>query len=199
MRQIYLRHMKPTRKSASAHYENKKVAITGTLTGVFVPPPAVVLRMAEQGRSATAFVTMAGPLLSSPSEALFSPGITAYSKNGSPLDLMTVGESATLVCTVRNGSESLSGKPGYSLVLEDCQIPTGPETSTNAPTQSPEARDAGAAQQSTNADVSQQIKTQMQQAKQSGEPNQAPTQAPSPPQPPPPPQPLAMPQHPLPP
>jgi hypothetical protein len=157
-------------KSASAHYEKKKVAMTGTLTGVFVPPPAVLQRMAEQGRSATAFVTMASPPLSSPSEAFLSAGIKAYLKNSSlfgeseALNL-TVGESVTLVCTVTNGRESLSGKSGYSLMLEDCQIPTRPESNANAPAQSPEGPSAGAAQHSTNADIAQQIKTQMQQAR----------------------------------
>lgn len=140
-------------KSASSHYENKKVAITGTLTGVFVPPPAVVLRMAEQGRSATAFVTMAGPPLSSPSEALLSSGIIAYSQNGSlfgePEGLhLTEGESVTLVCTVSNGSESLSGE-GYSIVLEDCQIPE-PQSGEprQAPTQTSASSKPSAAQSS---------------------------------------------------
>jgi hypothetical protein len=125
--QALLAEFQSDEKAAATKFDNRKVSVTGALTGVFVPPPGVILKMAEEGRAADAFVTMAGPLESSPEEALLSPGITAYSESGSLFggDVvadLTVGESVTLICTVENGSEALSEGTGYSLMLDDCTL-----------------------------------------------------------------------------
>jgi len=48
-------------RTASARYQGQKIAVTGTLTGVFIPSVDISFRVAEHGGSADAFVTMGGP------------------------------------------------------------------------------------------------------------------------------------------
>ena len=88
---------------AQSKYEGRRVAVTGALTGVFVPPPGQVIKMAEKGLAATAFATMGGPRIASAEESLMLPGITAYSEDGSLFGQQTlppirVGQVVTLVC-----------------------------------------------------------------------------------------------------
>jgi hypothetical protein len=70
-------------KAAAAQYENRKAAVTGPLSGAFIPPVSVSMNMAAKGLADDAFVTMAGPPPSSVEDTLFVPGINAYSENAS--------------------------------------------------------------------------------------------------------------------
>jgi hypothetical protein len=60
-------------RAANARYEKKRVAVTGVLTGVFVPSIDVSLRMAAKGIPAVPFVTMGGPHPRSVEETLLLP------------------------------------------------------------------------------------------------------------------------------
>jgi hypothetical protein len=116
---------------AQSKYEGRRVAVTGAVTGVFVPPPGQVIKMAEKGLAATAFVTMGGPRIASPEESLMLPGITAYSEDGSLFGQQTVlpirvGQVVTLVCRCNGGHRVLATVAGagttYSVLLKDCVL-----------------------------------------------------------------------------
>jgi hypothetical protein len=98
-------------KTASARYQGRKIAVTGTLTGVFIPSADISLRVAERGGSADAFVTMGGPTPASVEETLLLPGIAAYSEESSLFgqramnsvtDQLRVGGTVTLNCTFKD-------------------------------------------------------------------------------------------------
>jgi TonB family protein len=124
--------------AANTRFNTKKVAVTGELTGVFVPSIDVSLRMAEKGREADAFVTMGGPTPTSVEQTLFLPGIDAYSERPSLFgqqntaaifDRLRVGETVTLVCTCGKSFRvsdlvhgPYNGKSDYSVTLEDCTL-----------------------------------------------------------------------------
>jgi TonB family protein len=124
--------------AANARYGKNKVAVTGVLTGVFIPSLAVSLRMAEKGLGARTFVTMGGPRPSSAEETLFLPGIKASSDEhslfGQPdvngvSGTLRIGATATLLCTVGEAFRvsDLTGGPhkdnaDYSLGLDDCTL-----------------------------------------------------------------------------
>jgi hypothetical protein len=126
-------------KATTARYENRKVAVTGVLSGVFIPPASVLMR-AESDFHPSAFVTIGGPHPASVEETLFFPGIKAYSESSSLFgrqdtliaDHLTVGETVTLLCTfgdafqvsgLRAGSvDRNSDQSGYSVTLKDCKI-----------------------------------------------------------------------------
>jgi hypothetical protein len=121
-------------KSATALYENRKVAVTGVLSGAFIPPVSVSMNMAAKGLAADAFVTMAGPPPSSVEDTLFVPGIKAYSENASlfgQANAPTVGDTVTLVCTFGDAlrvsdvtGASGNGNANYSVMLKDCVLQT---------------------------------------------------------------------------
>jgi hypothetical protein len=149
-------------KTATAQFENRKVAVTGVLTGVFIPSIAVSMRVAESGGSADAFVTMGGPSPTSIEETLLLPGIEAYSETSSLFgqqsmnavtDQLSVGETVTLVCTCKNALRvsdlaisRYSGKIDYSITLEDCTLQNNsrPESPNPGPAQIQSSQEAAA-------------------------------------------------------
>ncbi|MGB8523345.1 MAG: hypothetical protein WCD43_10290 [Candidatus Acidiferrales bacterium] len=123
-------------KTATARYENRKVAVTGVLSGVFIPSLNVLMR-AGWDFHPSAFVTMGGPHPASVEETLFLPGVKAYSESSSLFgqqdtriaDHLTVGETVTLVCTLGDAFKvsglragSANGNSGYSVTLKDCKM-----------------------------------------------------------------------------
>ena len=124
-------------KAATARYENRKLAVTGVLSGVFIPPPSVLMRAGSDFHP-SAFVTMGGPHPDSLEQTLFLPGIKAYSDSSSlfgernPLvvaERLRRGETVTVVCTdpVASRVSDLVGGPsngntGYSVVMENCTL-----------------------------------------------------------------------------
>jgi protein TonB len=138
-------------KATTARYENRKLAVTGVLSGVFIPPASVLMRAAWDFHP-SAFVTMGGPHASSVQETLFLPGIKAYSENSSlfgqrnPLviaDRIRIGETVTVVCKDPVASRvsdliggATNGNADYSVILEDCTLQTPPEA-TAEPNENP--------------------------------------------------------------
>lgn len=121
--------------SARARYEDKRLVVTGVLTGVFIPTTATTMRMAEKGLAAHAFVTMGGPRPNSAEETLFLPGIKAYSgassffgqrDTGAIADKLRIGETVTLVCTCGRAFRAENGTNGYSVDLDDCILQASP-------------------------------------------------------------------------
>ena len=123
-------------KTASTRYNDRRIAVTGTLTGVFIPSVGISLRVAKQGGSADAFVTMGGPTPASAEETLLLPGITAYSEEtslfgqraiNSVTEQLRVGEAVTLDCTFKNALRvsdltisRYNGNLDYSIQLNNC-------------------------------------------------------------------------------
>jgi hypothetical protein len=119
-------------KAATARYENRKLAVTGVLSGFFTT---------SLGFADTALVTMgeSHPLIID--ETLRIPGISAYSK-GSLLfglrdphalaDRLRVGKTVTLVCTARDPMPvsatplGIIDHPEYRVILRDCTLQTAP-------------------------------------------------------------------------
>lgn len=124
-------------KAADARFKNRKVEVTGLISGLFIPPIDVSLNMAEKGLAASAFVTMGGPMPLTAQETLLFPGIKAYSidsslfgqmNNNSGKGLMA-GERVTLSCTFGDafplsdlGVNQHDGNSGYSITLNDCTV-----------------------------------------------------------------------------
>lgn len=123
-------------RAANARYENKRVAITGVLSGVFVPSIDVSMRMAAKGIPAIPFVTMGGPHPNSAEETLLLPGVQAKSEESSffgyrnaaaVADKLREGETVTLLCTCGKAfRESDTGKADYSVELDDCTLQNNP-------------------------------------------------------------------------
>jgi hypothetical protein len=121
---------------ANARYANRTIAITGDLTNVFVPSLAAALRMTQKGFEADAFVTMGGSIPSSVEESVLTPGIIAYSRNGSIFgqqgdansSQLRIGRTVTLVCKCDGGHPSVvqvdnsANHYNYSVLMEDCTL-----------------------------------------------------------------------------
>lgn len=149
-------------KTAIAQFENRKVAVTGVLTGVFIPSIDVSMRVAASGGTADAFVTMGGPSPASAEETLLLPGITAYSEASSLFgqqsmnaitDQLNVGETVTLVCTCKDALRvsdlaisRYNGTVDYSVTLEDCTLQNNsqPESPNPGPAQIQSSQEAAA-------------------------------------------------------
>lgn len=132
----FLAEYRADERAASAQYRDRRIAVTGTLTGVFVPSFETSMRMAGKGLGAYAFVTMGGPRPSSVQETLFIPGISAYTEDSSffgyesPTALnLRAGETVTLICTV--GGAFLESGVHYSVTLSACKLAV---PDTTAPT-----------------------------------------------------------------
>jgi hypothetical protein len=114
----FLSEYQANEEAANTRYEGRKVTMTGVLSGVFIPPPGTPL-------PADAFVTMGGPLIVTPSDALVLPGVTAYSvEDGSFFGMdssnpLQVGRTVTLVCTCGKGHPAIA-QSGYAVMLTDC-------------------------------------------------------------------------------
>lgn len=137
--------------TASARFHDQRMTVTGTLTGVFVPSVAISLRVAENGGSADAFVTMGGPTPASPEQTLLLPGIAAYSEESSLFgqramnsvtEQLRVGKTVTLDCTFKNALRvsdltigQYKGDLSYSIQLDDCIIEENEETNRPHPPQ----------------------------------------------------------------
>jgi hypothetical protein len=123
-------------RTASARYQGQKIAVTGTLTGVFIPSVDISFRVAEHGGSADAFVTMGGPTPASVEETLLLPGIAAYSEESSLFgqramnsvtEQLRVGETVSLNCTFKDALRvsdlaisRYNGELDYSIQLDNC-------------------------------------------------------------------------------
>jgi tRNA_anti-like len=133
-------------EAAKARFTNKKVEVTGVLTGVFIPSLEVSMRVAEKGGSADAFVTMGGPRPTSVEETMFLPGIHAASEERSLFgqhsmdtvsDKLVVGSGVTMLCTVRSSIrvsdmvvKQHQDDPDYSIDLDDCTLRGGKAASS---------------------------------------------------------------------
>jgi hypothetical protein len=118
-------------RGAESKYKHRRLTVTGTLTGVFVPTAEQALEMAQKDFTATALVTMGGPRISSPAEVLLLPGISAYSNKASffgeqeyiPL---RVDQVVTLACKCDGGSPAMAKVAGtgptYKVLLSDCTL-----------------------------------------------------------------------------
>lgn len=121
-------------KDANIRYADRKVAITGVLTGVFIPSIEQSMRMSAKGYHASAFVTMGGLRPISPAQTVLLPGITAYSEDRSLFGLeatddavghLNTGESVTLVCVCGRGTLVTSpfySVSGYSVIMQNCVL-----------------------------------------------------------------------------
>jgi hypothetical protein len=133
-------------EAANTRYEDRKVAITGVLSGVFVPSIAMSMRMAAKGYEADAYVTMNRPTPDYPGTPIPPDEIVAYSENGSffglsntlaASDPLRVGETVTLVCTCGKGNlvtSPFNGTSGYSVILKNCS------RQNNSPSEAPTQR-----------------------------------------------------------
>ena len=117
-------------KAATARYENRKLAVTGVLSGFFTT---------SLGFADTALVTMgeSHPLIID--ETLRIPGISAYSEDSllfglrdphTLADRLRVGKTVTLVCTARDPTPvnetplGIIDHPEYRVILRDCTLQT---------------------------------------------------------------------------
>jgi hypothetical protein len=112
--------------AASTRYKDRKVSVTGVLSGVFIPSIGISMK------GGLPLVTMAGPQPTSVAETLFLPGITAYSDSSSlfgqqdaaPIaDELKIGKTVTLVCTCGQAFPvTHNGNADYSVILKDCTL-----------------------------------------------------------------------------
>ena len=112
--------------AANTKYKNRKVSITGVLTGVFIPSIDISMK------GGLPLITMGGPQLTSVAETLLLPGITAYSEGSSVFghrdateiaDQVEVGKTVTIVCTCGEAFRvSDHGNADYSVTLKDCTL-----------------------------------------------------------------------------
>lgn len=125
-------------EAANSKYKGKKVELTGMVTGVFVPSFVTSMRAEQTGGHADAFITMGGPIPKRPEEALFLPGVSAYSKTEAlfgqthftaALLSLRRGVTVTLLCTCEEGhrasdmgAEEYAGSSNYSVLLDDCLL-----------------------------------------------------------------------------
>ena len=112
--------------AANTQYKDRKISVTGVLSGVFIPPIGISMK------GGLPLVTMGGPQPTSVAETLFLPGITAYSESASLFghrdatevaDQLKIGETVTLVCTCGEAFRvSEHGNADYSVTLKDCTL-----------------------------------------------------------------------------
>jgi|ERR1035437_5025585 hypothetical protein len=133
-----LKEYEENEQASDARYKNAHIVLTGPLMQVFVPSTEESLRMAKRGYEADAVLMIDSPPVppSDPGQALFTPGISAHSKNGSffgfasydesPLrtgDLVTVmcdGATNARVSELTGGPRSMFGDIAISLA--DCVL-----------------------------------------------------------------------------
>ena len=127
--------------TAGDRYKDKRIQVTGIVTGVFIPSIETSRRVLERrGKGisdeqggAGSFITMGGPYPHSVEETLLLPGIEAWSKTGDSLQptfgepdieslagRLVVGKEASILCTFR--SSSGSSPTEISVSLEDCTL-----------------------------------------------------------------------------
>jgi TonB family protein len=144
-------------RAADARYKNRRVLVTGTLTGLAVPSMEEGMKMARKGLEANAVLMMDSPPVPESAfrsgEAMFYPGITAHSKNGSFFGLSGLDarsaidqweqhdEMVTLLCTVGDSYHvsELTGSPRS--MFGDVNINIGDCTTQRTP---PPEEDNGA-------------------------------------------------------
>jgi len=132
-------------ETAEDRYKDKRIQVTGIVTGVFIPSIETSRRVLEsrgtgitdeQG-GAGSFITMGGPYPYSVEETLLLPGIHAWSKTGDSLQptfgqpnieslagRLDVGKEASILCTFSSSSGSSSTE--VSISLEDCILEPSP-------------------------------------------------------------------------
>jgi TonB family protein len=100
------------KRNVGAQYDGRRVLVTGTATGVFVPSA----EERQQVERASSFITMGGPQPRSVLDTLTMPGITAASKAGRTFERsVAVGEQVTLLCTFDHGDANV-------ISLLDCTL-----------------------------------------------------------------------------
>ena len=100
------------KRNVDAQYGGRRVLVTGTATGVFVPSA----EERQQVERASSFITMGGPSPRSVLDTLTMPGITAASKAGRTFERsVAVGEQVTLLCTFDHGDANV-------ISLLDCTL-----------------------------------------------------------------------------
>ena len=112
--------------AANTQYKDRKVSVTGVLSGVFIPSIGIAMK------GGLPLVTMGGPHPTSVEETLLLPGITAYSESSSLFgqrdatavaDQLKVGETVTLACTCGEAFRvSRNSTAAYSVILKDCTL-----------------------------------------------------------------------------
>ena len=111
-------------KSANQQYENKRVSVTGVISGIVTVPDEVIMRANQRGMVADAFfIAMGMPSPSSAQQAMQNSGVTAYfgQKHASISGQLARGDTVTVVCRC-------SGKMFNSIRLEDCSLQTQHQT-----------------------------------------------------------------------
>lgn len=101
-------------KSGSEQYEGRTIVITGTISGIFIPPSFVVTKMAEKGLSAQPFIYFSDKPVSDVRETLMGDGVSCYFLDESLVakaSQMDRGQSITLRCKCRG-----------RYTLEDCTL-----------------------------------------------------------------------------
>ena len=156
--------------TAGDRYKDKRIQVTGIVTGVFIPSIETSRRVLERrGKGisdeqggAGSFITMGGPYPHSVEETLLLPGIEAWSKTGDSLQptfgqpnieslagRLVVGKQASILCTFR--SSSGSSPTEVSISLEVCILEPSPplseppapqETQTPSTPQAPQESEA---------------------------------------------------------
>lgn len=123
-------------KAASARYGNKKLEVTGVVSGSYKAGPGFF------GLADAALITLGEPHPITLDETLQIPGISAYSEDSSLFgqpntiaiaDRLRVGETVTVVCTARDPMP-VSEKPvgilvssQYRVILRDCTLQAPPK------------------------------------------------------------------------
>ena len=123
-------------KAASARYGNKKLEVTGVVSGSYKAGPGFF------GLADAALITLGEPHPVTLDETLQIPGISAYSEDSSLFgqpntiaiaDRLRVGETVTVVCTARDPMP-VSEKPvgilvssEYRVILRDCTLQAPPK------------------------------------------------------------------------
>ena len=131
--------------TAEDRYKDKRIQVTGVVTGVFIPSIETSRRVLEsRGKGifdeqggAGSFITMGGPYPHSAEETLLLPGIEAWSKTGDSLQptfgepnieslagRLVVGKETSILCTFK--SSSGSSPTEISVSLEDCTLESSP-------------------------------------------------------------------------
>lgn len=84
----------------SQQYEGRIIFITGSISGIFIPPPSVRYRMAQKGLKAEPFIYFSDKPVSDATEALMHKGVHCYIDESleAKASQMHIGQSITLRC-----------------------------------------------------------------------------------------------------
>ncbi|MGD0021790.1 MAG: hypothetical protein ABSC54_05750 [Smithellaceae bacterium] len=107
-------------ESANEQYENRLVAVTGTISGIVTTPDEVLMKAYQRGMVPDAFfIVMGGPLPSSAAQAMQNSGLMAFfgQRYAAIAGQLARGETVTVVC-------KCNGKMINAIHLGECALQT---------------------------------------------------------------------------